>query len=238
MKDKSAFLTSRADFVYLSIREDIFTMRLLPGDKMTEANVAASLGVSRTPAREALQRLQNDGLMRGYVRGGWEVVPIDIKRFDDLYETRQLIEKFAIAKLFDLYGCEQQNEGQLDDWLDRMDRIWQVAPDQRVRSGNEVIALDESFHQALVWMGGNAELSSVMQRLTDRIRVVRRLDLVHGDCIDETYDEHAAILQAIRSRQKDLCLSLIGRHIEGSRQSVQAITAERLEYVRQLKNAQ
>ncbi|MBB5448171.1 DNA-binding GntR family transcriptional regulator [Paraburkholderia sp. WSM4177] len=61
---------------------------------MTEGSIADRFGVSRTPAREALQRLQSDGLMRGYVRGGWEVVPIDFKRFADLYEMRKLIETF------------------------------------------------------------------------------------------------------------------------------------------------
>ncbi|MDH6152922.1 hypothetical protein OKW46_006912 [Paraburkholderia sp. WSM4179] len=61
---------------------------------MTEASIAARFGVSRTPAREALHRLRSDGLMRGYVRGGWKVVPIDFKRFEDLYEIRKLIETF------------------------------------------------------------------------------------------------------------------------------------------------
>ena len=116
---------SRADLVYLSVREDIFDMHLLPGDRVTEASIAERFGVSRTPAREALQRLQGDGLMRGYVRGGWEVVPIDFKRFDDLYEMRQLIESFALAKLFGTDGRLRPEVAQL---VDRLEQVWSVAP--------------------------------------------------------------------------------------------------------------
>ncbi|MBW8834337.1 MAG: GntR family transcriptional regulator, partial [Burkholderia sp.] len=99
MNDTTRSSSSRADHVYYSVRDDIFEMRLLPGDRLTEGSIAERFGVSRTPAREALQRLQSDGLMRGYVRGGWEVVPIDLKRFEDLYEMRKLIETFAVGRL-------------------------------------------------------------------------------------------------------------------------------------------
>ena len=61
---------SLPEYVYARLREDIFEMRLLPGDQVTETEVAAYFKVSRTPVREALQRLQSDGLMQGYVRGG------------------------------------------------------------------------------------------------------------------------------------------------------------------------
>ncbi|HHT8902580.1 GntR family transcriptional regulator [Burkholderia cenocepacia] len=221
--------SSRADLVYVSVREDIFDMHLLPGDRVTEASIAERFGVSRTPAREALLRLQSDGLMRGYVRGGWEVVPIDFKRFEDLYEMRQLIETFAVSKLFDQDGVVKPNVPHL---VERLEQVWKVPSVQRLRGGREMVALDEAFHQALVWAADNAELTSAMQRVTDRIRVVRRLDLVRGDCIDETYDEHVAILEAIHAGDKDRSIALIARHIEGSRAAVRTMTAERLEHAR------
>jgi hypothetical protein len=90
---------SCAEAVYLQLRDDIFELRLLPGERLTAGTIAERFGVSRTPAREALHRLQSDGLMQGHVRGGSEVVPIDFKRFDDLYEMRKLIETFAVRKL-------------------------------------------------------------------------------------------------------------------------------------------
>ncbi|TCG05350.1 GntR family transcriptional regulator [Paraburkholderia steynii] len=229
MKDTTRSRSSRADYVYFSVRDDIFDMRLLPGDRMTEASIADRFRVSRTPAREALQRLQSDGLMRGYVRGGWEVVPIDFKRFEDLYEMRKLIETFSVSRLFGVDGTLSATALQL---LDRLDRIWDVPHAQRVRDGRQMVSLDEAFHEALVLAAGNAELSAAMQRVTDRIRVVRRLDLVYGDCIDDTYDEHIAILSAIRDLSADRAVALLGSHIEGSRAEVRTLTTERLQRAR------
>ncbi len=220
---------SRADHVYFSVREDIFEMRLLPGDRLTEGSIAERFDVSRTPAREALQRLQSDGLMRGYVRGGWEVVPFDFKRFDDLYEMRKLIETFAISRLF---NDDAPLSAEVLHMLDELDRVWKVPRKQRVREGQRMVSLDESFHHALVRAAGNEELIGAMQRVTDRIRVVRRLDLVYGDCIDDTYDEHIAILDAIRNREAAQSVALIARHIEGSQAEVRTLTVERLQSVR------
>ena len=93
--DEPSATLSRADRVHYTLREEIFDMHLRAGDRFTEGALAERFAVSRTPAREALQRLQSDGLMRGYVRGGWEVVPIDNERFDDLYEMREMIETGA-----------------------------------------------------------------------------------------------------------------------------------------------
>lgn len=221
--------SSRADHVYLRLREDIFDLRLLPGDKLTEGSVAERFDVSRTPAREALQRLQSDGLMQGYVRGGWEVVPIDIKRFDDLYEMRELIETFAVRKL-----CTASNASRpaFDDLLGALERVWKVPRKKRSRDGREVAALDEAFHHALVRAADNEELTSAMQRVTDRIRVVRRLDLVYGDCLDETYEEHAAILDALRARKLSRSLERVSRHIEGSHAEVRKLTMHRLQSAR------
>jgi len=215
---------SRADRVYYTLRDEIFDMHLLPGDRLTEGAIAERFAVSRTPAREALQRLQSDGLMQGYVRGGWEVVPIDNKRFDDLYEMRQMIETFAVRKLCDA----QTPQAKLHLLLDALDRIWKIGRARRITDGRKLVELDEALHHSLVAAAGNDELTSAMQRVTDRIRVVRRLDLVQGDCIAETYDEHAAILDAIRRGDGALGVELVSRHIRGSQASVSGLTMQRL----------
>lgn len=220
---------SRANYVYSRLRDDIFELRLLPGDRLTEGGIAERFNVSRTPAREALQRLQSDGLMQGYVRGGWEVVPIDFKRFDDLYEMRELIETFAASKLCPANASLSEAVLRV---LDQLDRVWRVPRAERLTDGREVAALDEAFHLALVQAAGNDELAAALERVTDRIRVVRRLDLVYGNCIDATYDEHAAILDAIRNHHIDDAVDRLRQHIEGSRAEVRKLTVHRLHSVR------
>jgi DNA-binding GntR family transcriptional regulator len=218
---QAARAASRADRVYVQLRDDIFEMRLLPGDRFTEGSVAERFQVSRTPAREALQRLQSDGLMKGYVRGGWEVVPIDFKRFDDLYEMRELIETFALRKVCSALDTRAPELGAM---LDTLAAIWDVPAKRRIRDGRELAMLDEAFHQALVDATGNEELMSAMHNVTDRIRIVRRLDFVYGDCNTETYEEHAAILRAIRERRTCEALQLLEAHIRSSRTAVRTLT--------------
>ncbi|MEA3121240.1 MAG: hypothetical protein QOH33_786 [Paraburkholderia sp.] len=220
---------SRADRVYIQLRDDIFEMRLPPGKRITEATVAERFQVSRTPAREALQRLQSDGLMQGYVRGGWEVVPIDFKRFDDLYEMRELIETFALRKI---YSAPDALASEVATVLDALTSIWEVPPEQRILEGREVAALDEAFHQALVDATGNEELMSAMRNVTDRIRIVRRLDFVYGNCAPQTYEEHAAILRAVRERRISEAIRLIEVHIRASRTEVRKLTLQRLQDAR------
>jgi DNA-binding GntR family transcriptional regulator len=221
--DTASRTLSRADRVYYALRDEIFDMQLSPGDRLTEGAIAERFAVSRTPAREALQRLESDGLMRGYVRG-WEVAPIDNKRFDDLYEMRQMIETFAVRKLC----SEGAQSAELHLLLDALDRVWKVGRAQRIEDGATLVGLDERLHHALVSAAGNHELSATMQRVTDRIRVVRRLDLVHGDGIGETYDEHVTILDAIRTGDTAASVALLSRHIGGSQSSVRGLMMQRL----------
>lgn len=226
---QSTRAASRADRVYIQLRDDIFEMRLPPGKRITEATVAERFQVSRTPAREALQRLQSDGLMRGYVRGGWEVVPIDFKRFDDLYEMRELIETFALRKIC---GAPGPLASEVVSMLDGLAAIWEAPPEQRIHDGRDVATLDEAFHQALVDATGNEELMSAMHHVTDRIRIVRRLDFVYGNCAPQTYEEHAAILRAIRERRTNDAVCLIEEHIRASRTEVRKLSLQRLQDAR------
>jgi DNA-binding GntR family transcriptional regulator len=186
--------------------------------------------VSRTPVREALQRLQSDGLMQGYVRGGWEVVPMDFKRFEDLYEFRSLIEVNAVHCL-----CAVAQPGRHKvniALIEGLKEVWCVPSEQRHSDGRTVAALDEIFHQTLVRATGNLEMASAFDRLTDRIRIVRRLDFVYGDCVQSTYDEHAAILAQIDAREATEAARLITEHIAGSHAEVNQITLHRLHSAR------
>ncbi|MCA1323152.1 GntR family transcriptional regulator [Herbaspirillum sp. alder98] len=216
------------DTVYNSLREDIFAFRLLPGDRFAENDVAERLQVSRTPVREALMRLQSEGLVRGHFRNGWEVVPIDLARFASLYELREMIELHAVAKL-----CSpRMPEATRLTLVKELGRFWQVGKARRLRDGLQVAARDEQFHCALVHAAGNPETDVVYRQVTEQLRIMRRLDFAYGDCIGDTYDEHVAILDAVRQSDATLAAQLIARHIEDSHTVVERITIERLEQVR------
>jgi DNA-binding GntR family transcriptional regulator len=209
------------------LREDIFEFRLLPGQRFTETELAGHYGVSRTPVREALLRLQSEGVVRGFFRSGWEVVPIDFSRFDQLYELRKLIEVFAVRRLASAeFGAELRQQ------LDALMTTWLVDKFQRLGDARQISALDETFHSALVGAAGNPEMLRVHADVTDRIRVIRRLDFTYPHRIATTYDEHAAMLRAIRRHRPDEAEMLVRAHIDRSQLETRKITLHRLQSVR------
>jgi DNA-binding GntR family transcriptional regulator len=217
----------RSQAAYQTLRDDIFAFRPLPGDRFTENDVAERLGISRTPVREALQRLQGDGLVRGYYRNGWEVVPLDLGRFEALYELRTLLETHAVTRL-----CQPSHAACRTALIATLDATWRVPRDRRLADGNAVALLDEAFHLAIVDAAGNAEAAAVHQQVTDRIRIIRRLDFAFGERIALTYDEHAAILAALAAADAEQAVALLSTHIEDGRAEVSRLTMERLEEAR------
>lgn len=216
-----------AEVVYQDLREDIFAFRLLPGDRFAENDIAERMQVSRTPVREALMRLQSEGLVRGYFRNGWEIVPIDFSRFAALYELREMIELHAIGRL-----CEVPMRHATSVVVRQLGRVWRATPTKRLRDGLAVAAIDEDFHLALVNAAGNPETSAVYRQVTERMRIMRRLDFAYADCIDETYEQHAAILGAIARGDRPDAAAMLARHIQESHSVVRQLTIDRLEKVR------
>ncbi|MBU6439970.1 MAG: GntR family transcriptional regulator [Betaproteobacteria bacterium] len=218
---------SRGQALYARLRDDVFEFRLLPGARFTESEIAQRYGVSRTPVREALLRLQTEGLVRGYFRSGWEVVPIDFVRFDHLYELRKLIEVHAVRHLA---------AGAVDDparaLLDGLCAIWMVDKTRRLDDARLVASHDEDFHTGLVAAAGNPEMLRVHGDVTDRIRIIRRLDFTYPHRIGSTYEEHAAILRSIQRRKPDNAEMLVRAHIDRSQQETRKITLHRLHTVR------
>ena len=90
---------SLADTVYARVKHDIAEFRLVPGDRFTEGEIATRLGVSRTPVRQALFRLQREGFVQVQFRAGWLVQPFDFEEFENLYDLRIVLETTAVQRL-------------------------------------------------------------------------------------------------------------------------------------------
>lgn len=218
---------SRADGIYAEIKRDIFDFRLLPGDRFSENELAQRMGVSRTPVREALQRLQRDGYVDVLFRSGWQVRPFDFRYFEELYDVRITLEQAAVRRLAE--NLEAAPE------LDELKRVWLVAEDDRL-TGPKVSELDERFHSLLVAATGNREMARIHEDLTERLRIIRRLDFTKQHRIGATYNEHAAILRAIIQRRGEAAAHLLKAHIAESKSEVQKITLHMIHEARRQIN--
>ena len=209
---------SRADDVYERLKRDVAEFTLVPGDRFTEGEVSERLGVSRTPVRQALFRLQQEGVVEVLFRSGWRVLPFDFDRFDQLYDLRMVLETTAVHRI-----CA--GTGRIDHaLLAQLSAIWLVPPAGRSSDGAQVARWDEEFHCALVAAAGNAEMARVHRDVTDRIRVLRRLDFTQPARIADTYEEHGKILRALRQKRGDQAALLLSAHIATSQAEVRKIT--------------
>ena len=212
-----------AEQVYKRIKDDIFSFRLLPSDRFTETEMAQRCGVSRTPVRDALYRLEREGYLQVAFRSGWSVRPLDFDRFEQLYDLRIILELAAVNRI-----CEAADSVDLSPLQD----VWLVAPEDRITDSNWVSELDEAFHQGMVLAAGNEEMARVHQEVTEKIRIIRRLDFTRETRIHATYDEHAKILRALIQRRATQSALLLTSHIEGSKAEVRKITLHTLHHLR------
>ncbi|MGI4984428.1 MAG: GntR family transcriptional regulator [Janthinobacterium lividum] len=216
--------------IYTQLKADIFDFRLLPGDRFSEGDVAARMRVSRTPVRQALFWLQREGYVDVNFRSGWQVREFDFKFFEDLYEVRVMMETSAIRRIV--------ADG-LSPRLDAVRAIWSAPPppatDEESAQEDQthrVAALDEAFHASLIAAVGNHEMIRIHQEVTERIRIIRRLDFTKPLRIDATYREHAAILDALARDDAGTAQALICGHIAESQAEVKRITLYTLQMAR------
>jgi DNA-binding GntR family transcriptional regulator len=214
-----------ADIAYKSLKRKIFELSYMPGEKLSEAELSETLGLSRTPLRQALQRLQHEGLLEGQPKVGWLIPPLDFNRLDNLYDFRILIECFAVRA----YCLSEKPSKQLEELI----KIWRVKGSARIQEQEGMCALDESFHTSIVCLASNPEISKTHREITEKIRIIRRLDFTKRNRIATTYQEHDQILKAVYARRSDEAQRLITAHISQSKLEVRKITLEMLYNARQ-----
>ena len=213
-----------AEQVYTALKGEIHDFQLVAGDRFSEAELGNRLGVSRTPVREALFRLRNEGFLEVEPKMGWYVKPIDFAKLEQLYDLRIVLEHASVARL-----CARSED---PPELEALKEIWLVPVAERLTDARQVGANDEQFHATLVRAAGNAEMARVHWDVTERIRIIRHLDFTRLDRIEATYAEHAKILRAVIQRKADQAQLLLKAHIEQSKAEVRKITLHTLHEAR------
>jgi DNA-binding GntR family transcriptional regulator len=209
-----------AEIVYSRLKDEIFEFRLLPGDRFTETEMASRYEVSRTPMRDALYRLQREGFLEVEFRRGWMVRKLDFMYFDHLYDLRIVLEVAAVERICQMPEHPEQ--------LLELRKSWLVPKEDREKDGRLVAQLDERFHATLVSAATNSEMARVHAELTEKIRIIRRLDFTHEERIEATYQEHGKILQLLLRRKFPEASMLLRSHIQQSKMEVRKITLHRL----------
>ena len=215
---------SLANVAYDKLRQALDNFQYVPGDRFSENEVGAELGMSRTPVREALVRLQREGYISVMPKMGWVVNALDFTVFEQLYDVRAVLECAAVDLLVMAPDLAQR--------LSVLTALWLVPAEQRLSNMAEVSRRDEGFHMDLIAASGNQEMARIHRDITDRIRIVRRLEFTRNYRIDMTYEEHGRILQALLRRDGLQAKILLQKHVRVSRDEVKNITLHMLQNAR------
>lgn len=193
-----------ADRVYDAVKSMAVRYEIRPGERINEGELARRLNVSRTPLREALNRLATEGFLTTTPNKGFFARPLDAGRVFDLYEVRCALEA-GIVRL----ACERATPDALDA-LEAMVLRHKDEPEDT--AATRLLHLDEAFHEELARLTGNGEFLRSLRALNAQIHFVRWIDMRNGRRA-HTQAEHLRIVRALRSRDAPQAEELVRRHI-------------------------
>ncbi|HHW06139.1 MAG TPA: GntR family transcriptional regulator [Clostridia bacterium] len=192
------------EYVIRVLRYNIENLTLKPGQLVSENELAQSLGVSRTPVREALIELSRTGVVEIYPQKGTFISLIDLSIVEEARFLRCTVEKAIVQLACEM--CSEEDLAALEDNL-QLQRACVERNDYR-----RLMSLDNEFHR-LMYAACNKEMTySLIQSVMTHFNRVRLLNLAEMD-MQRTVDDHEAILKAVKSRNKDEAVAVVERHL-------------------------
>ena len=200
------------DVVFNTLRQAILRGELKPGERLMEIQLANKLGVSRTPVREAIRKLELEGLVLMIPRKGAEVADISEKSLKDVLEVREALEELA-ARL----ACDKiTKEG--------INRLKEAAQDFRsALKSNDITQMAEAdvrFHDVICNATENQKLGQLLNNLLEQMYRYRIEYLKDQHVYEKLLSEHEEIIRHIEKGEKDEAARVVSRHIENQAQAV------------------
>jgi len=202
-----------------AIRSEIITLRLAPGTALSENELAAEHGVSRTPVRESLILLQGEGLVQVYPQVGTFVSLVDPVRVAEAQFIREAIECTSLSSV-DLPLSSRD----ADALSDNLHRQVSVAEQNDTETFFE---LDEEFHRTLLEIAEHASAWRTVTSQKAHLDRARRLSLVHTRPLATLVEQHRAVADALSAGDKDTAISHLRTHLRAVFEDIAAIRAAR-----------
>ncbi len=206
------------DIVFETLREAIIAGQLRPGERLMEVQIAEELGVSRTPVREAIRKLELEGFVIMVPRKGAYVSDMSINDVTHVFEIRRALEGLA-AEL----AAERMTEEELEELERILDRTAETTSRLDVTS---TVDMDTGFHQILYEASRNERLSSMLYHLREQIQRFRTQSLSRPGRLKRALVEHQGIVDALRRRDGELARQLVEEHIDNAETELLAVFQE------------
>ncbi len=197
---------SLAEIAYLAMRDVLRKGHFMPGDHLPETEIANWLGISRTPVREAVQKLISEGLL---VNGRWNgavVAELDSQQLVELYTLRESLEGTAAA-----LAAQHASESEITYLKDVLAREAEIAP-----SPERLIEINFEFHRGIYTAAHNRYLLQSLSVVVDMLGLLRHSIFVLPGSAEQAHDEHLTLLEAIAARRFEDAERLARGHVRAA----------------------
>ena len=193
------------NWAYETIKRGILNVEINAGEQLRIESLTEQLGISRTPIREALLKLESEGLVRAVSRVGFFVCGITKKDLRELFELREVLESYAAEKA----------AGFLDQEDIQMLKGYQKRAGEAIKEGNtaEFMEMEISIHSLILRKADNNRLIKMIDGIKDLIHRERILSLQSSENIRESFKEHSRIIEALKNRDPKAAGKMMRSHI-------------------------
>ena len=197
--------------VYQALKEMIIIQEIPPGEKLDEDSLASQLGVSRTPVRESLYRLENEGIVKIIPRRGAFIVKHSKESINEILSVREVLEGLS---------AREAASHITDAALEVLESLSEKFSESNVRLlSKEYLQVDVKFHKTIIEASKNEWLISLMNILNDHIQMLRLRTVTFQGRPEQSLSEHRRILEALKAGDPLLAESLMREHINNVRES-------------------
>ncbi|MBD5474719.1 MAG: GntR family transcriptional regulator [Lachnospiraceae bacterium] len=200
------------DVVFNTLRKAILTGELKPGERLLEIHLANRLGVSRTPIREAIRKLELEGLVIMIPRRGAEVAQITEKSLKEVLEVRRALDALCAELACDRITTEE--EERLKQACDEFERATET------KDATTIAAADVALHDIIVQATGNSRLIQLINNLSEQMYRYRFEYIKDENRHDNLIDEHRMIYESIIRRDKEKAAAAAKLHIDNQERFV------------------
>ncbi len=210
--------------IYDALKEKILQSELAPGTALTIRSVAQHLGVSVTPVRDALRRLQTEGLVQMQGRGETTVARLEPGEIDDILDLRLALELHATRR-----GVTRMSGAELKRLEELLTAAVMTFRGDTYHDYPSASRLDQQFHSVLVGAAGNERLTAMYETLGARVQIARVYYTTTQRRPRATYEEHRDILEAYRQRDPAAAAAAVESHIAHTRQHIAHLLEQQVE---------
>ena len=194
--------------VYERLHDEILAGKLTPGTRLKQEELTERLGVSRTPVREALRRLESEGLIQ-FVRRNLAIVSsIPRKQIEEIFDLRALVESYAAEKASE--RLDEKTSKRLHQLIAEMDTC------HSKRQTEKLLRNNDEFHRLICSLSGNETLLHVLEQIWRDIRRLRFNYLVTAEGHEQSTREHKQLVAALESGNKELIRKIVREHAQGT----------------------